>query len=325
VTDATAIRGGDRRALARGITLVESSRADHRAEANALLEDLLDATGGAIRLGISGPPGVGKSTFIEALGTYLTSAGHGVAVLAVDPSSARSGGSILGDKTRMEGLAANPAAFIRPSPSGGELGGVARGTRDAILLCEAAGYDVVLVETVGVGQSEVAVGGLTDLFLLLASPSGGDDLQGIKRGIMEHADVVAVTKADGALAEAARHTAADLRVAAGLLQPRPTGLATQVLLVSAVTGVGVAEVWEAIAAAHAELARTDALDQLRATQARAWMWVAVERALLDRLRSDPAVAALLDEVEAAVVGGRLSPSAGAERLLARFGQPDPPR
>ncbi len=319
-----AIRNGDRRALARAITLVESRRPDHRAEAASLVQELLDATGGALRLGISGPPGVGKSTFIEALGTHLTGTGHRVAVLAVDPTSARSGGSILGDKTRMEGLAADPAAFIRPSPSGGELGGVTRGTRDAILLCEAAGFDVVLVETVGVGQSEVAVGGLTDLFLLLASPTGGDDLQGIKRGITEHADVVAVTKADGALADAAAHTAADLRVAAGLLQPRPTGLPTQVLVVSAVTGVGVAEVWDAVAGAHAELARTGALDRLRASQARAWMWVEVQRALLDRLRSDAAVAAVLEEVEAAVVAGHLSPGAGSERLLERFGRSPPP-
>src|ERR1700712_4418227 len=206
---ARAVREGDRRALARAITLVESTRSDHRDDAVALLEELLPATGGSTRVGISGAPGAGKSTFIETLGVHLVDAGHRVAVLAVDPSSARSGGSILGDKTRMEQLSRRPEAFIRPSPSGGTLGGVARRTREALLGCEAGGFDVVLVETVGVGQSEVAVAGMVDLFMLLLGPGAGDELQGVKRGIVELADVLVVNKADGALADAARNTAAD--------------------------------------------------------------------------------------------------------------------
>jgi LAO/AO transport system kinase len=206
---ADAVRGGDRRSLARAITLAESTRPDHREEAVALLDELLPSTGGAIRVGISGAPGAGKSTFIEALGLHLVDHGHRLAVLAVDPSSRRSGGSILGDKTRMEMLSRRSEAFIRPSPSGGTLGGVARRTREALLLCEAAGHDVVLVETVGVGQSEVAVAGMVDVFVLLLAPGAGDDLQGVKRGIVELADVVVVNKADGDLAAAAERTAAD--------------------------------------------------------------------------------------------------------------------
>ncbi|MBX3284786.1 MAG: methylmalonyl Co-A mutase-associated GTPase MeaB, partial [Actinobacteria bacterium] len=245
---AGAVVAGDRRALARAITLVESTRADHRSQAAALLDEVLPRSGGAVRVGISGPPGVGKSTFIEAVGSHVTGAGHRLAVLAVDPSSSRSGGSILGDKTRMETLARNPQAFIRPSPSGGELGGVARRTREAMLLCEAAGFDVVVVETVGVGQSELAVADLVDLFVLLASPSGGDDLQGIKRGIMELADLVVVTKADGDLATSANHAAADLRRAIHLLRPKYEGLETETLLVSSPTGTGIAEVWDHVVA-----------------------------------------------------------------------------
>lgn len=315
---AAGIADGDRRALARGITLVESTRADHRAQAATLVSGLLDRTGGSVRLGISGPPGVGKSTFIEAFGNLLTSRGHRVAVLAVDPTSSRSGGSILGDKTRMEDLARDPAAFVRPSPSGGELGGVARRTREALLLCEAAGFDVVLVETVGVGQSEVAVAELTDLFVLLASPTGGDDLQGIKRGIMELADVVVVTKADGDLAAKAAHAAADIRRALHLLRPRHDALVPVTLEASAVAGTGVEEVWEVVSEAHATLQADGALDRLRAGQARAWLWSEVRGALELRLRTDPAVAAHLPTVEAAVGDGSLSPAAGAAELLARL-------
>jgi LAO/AO transport system kinase len=313
------VRAGDRRALARAITLVESTRPDHREEAAALLADVLPATGGAVRLGISGPPGVGKSTFIEAFGTHLTGAGHRVAVLAVDPSSSRSGGSILGDKTRMERLVRDGGAFIRPSPSGGELGGVARRTREALLLCEAAGFDVVLVETVGVGQSEIAVADLTDLFVLLASPAGGDDLQGIKRGIMELADLVVVTKADGDLAAAATHAAADIRRALHLLRPRHPEVEAQVLLASSVAGEGVAEVWDAVAAAHTALRASGGLDRLRAEQARAWLWSELRGALELRLRTDPAVAGALPAVEAEVAAGALTPSAGAAALLERLG------
>src|SRR6476469_9811206 len=235
---ADAVRAGDRRALARAITLVESTRADHRADAVALLDAILPETGDAIRVGISGAPGAGKSTFIEALGTHLVDAGRRVAVLAVDPSSVRSGGSILGDKTRMEQLSRRPEAFIRPSPSSGTLGGVARRTREAMLVCEAASFDVVLVETVGVGQSEVAVAGMVDVFLLLLAPGAGDDLQGVKRGIVELADLVVVNKADGALADLARHTAADYANAVHLLRARTDGWAPRVLSCSALLGEG---------------------------------------------------------------------------------------
>src|SRR3954454_24463100 len=236
---------GDRRALARAITLAESTRSDHRAEAEALLEQVLPHAGGAVRVGISGAPGAGKSTFIEALGTHLVAHDHRVAVLAVDPSSTRSGGSILGDKTRMEQLTRSPDAFVRPSPTGGTLGGVARRTREAMLLCEAAGFDVVLVETVGVGQSEVAVAGMVDLFLLLLAPAAGDELQGVKRGIVELADLVVVNKADGELAAAATRTAADYGNAVHIV--RPVGTWTpRVLLSSALTGAGIEDVWATV-------------------------------------------------------------------------------
>ncbi len=313
------VRAGDRRALARAITLVESTRPDHRADADALIEAVLPATGDAIRVGITGPPGVGKSTFIEAFGTALTAEGRKVAVLAVDPSSSRSGGSILGDKTRMEDLAKDPNAFVRPSPSGTELGGVARRTREAMLLCEAAGFDVLLVETVGVGQAELAVADLVDLFVLLAAPGAGDELQGIKRGVMELADLVVVTKADGELADAARHASADIRAALHLLRPRHAELTPEALLVSAVTGDGIAEVWDAVQRAHAILRDSGALDRLRAEQARAWLWSEVTATLLHRVRHDAGVRARLAGVEGAVAAGTLSPGVAAARLLEGFG------
>lgn len=311
---AAGLEAGDRRALARAITLVESTRADHRHDATAVLDQVLPRTGTAVRVGISGPPGVGKSTFIEAFGTSLTAEGHQVAVLAVDPSSARSGGSILGDKTRMERLARDPRAFIRPSPAGTELGGVARRTREALLLCEAAGFDVVIVETVGVGQSELAVADLVDVFVLLASPSGGDDLQGIKRGIMELADLVVVTKADGELANAANHAAADLRRAIHLLRPKYAGLAAETLLVSSTTGTGVAEVWQAIEEIHQELSASGQLADLRARQAKAWLWDEIRAGLLERFRSERS-AEDVAAVEAAVMAGTLAPGVGARQLL----------
>lgn len=313
-----AVSGGDRRALARAITLVESTRPDHRADAATLLDGILDRTGSALRVGITGPPGVGKSTFIEALGAHLTGAGHRLAVLAVDPSSSRTGGSILGDKTRMKTLARDPGAFIRPSPSGGELGGVARRTREAMLLCEASGFDVVLVETVGVGQSELAVADLVDLFVLLASPTGGDDLQGIKRGIMELADLVVVTKADGDLADAARHAAADLTRALGLLRPRHDGLGTETLLVSSKKGEGIGEVWAAVTAAHEHLRVSGQLDGIRATQAGAWFWDELRSGLTERFRADPLVTADLRSLESAVRAGDVAPTAAAQQLLDRF-------
>ncbi len=311
---ADGVLAGDRRALARAITLVESIRPDHRRDATAVIDRVLPATGSAIRIGISGPPGVGKSTFIEAFGSSLTEAGHQVAVLAVDPSSARSGGSILGDKTRMERLARDPKAFIRPSPAGTELGGVARRTREALLLCEAAGFDVVIVETVGVGQSELAVADLVDVFVLLASPSGGDDLQGIKRGIMELADLVVVTKADGGLASAANHAAADLRRAIHLLRPKYEGIATETLLVSSTLGTGVDEVWQAVRAIHGHLRDSGQLASVRSRQARAWLWDEIRSGLLERFRSAHPPADLA-AVEAAVMAGEAAPGVAAQRLL----------
>ncbi|MEZ5143843.1 MAG: methylmalonyl Co-A mutase-associated GTPase MeaB [Acidimicrobiales bacterium] len=312
---AAGIRSGDRRALARGITLVESIRPDHQAQATALLESLLHATGRAARIGISGPPGVGKSTFIEAFGLHVIEQGHRVAVLAVDPSSTVSGGSILGDKTRMTDLGRHPDAFIRPSPGGGQLGGVARRTREAMLLCEAFGFDVVIVETIGVGQSEVAVADLVDLFLLLVSPGGGDELQGIKRGIMELADLIVVNKADGDLEAAAGRTRADYGNAVHLLRPKWRTWAPRALACSALEHRGVAEVWAAIEEFLDEVRATGELDEHRSRQAVAWLWSEVHDDLVDDFRTDPAVRALLDELEPAVAAGRTSPSAAAGRLL----------
>ncbi len=291
MTDALAdgVRAGDRRALSRAITLAESRRPDHRQQARTLLDELLPATGGAVRIGLSGAPGSGKSTLAEALGLHAIAAGHRVAVLAVDPSSQRSGGSILGDKTRMTDLGRRPEAYIRPSPSGGTLGGVARNTREALLLCEAAGFDVVLVETVGVGQSEVAVADLVDLFVLVASPAGGDELQGIKRGIMELADLIIVNKADGELAAAAQRACADLRNAVHLLRPKRPGWEVEVRTGSALTGMGIPELWDVIVAAHQRLRDDGTLEPLRGQQATAAMWSEVVDTLTDRLRAHPGV------------------------------------
>jgi LAO/AO transport system kinase len=301
------IQAGDRRALARAITLVESTRADHRDEAAALLDAVMPATGSATRVGISGAPGAGKSTFIEALGMHLVDAGHRVAVLAVDPSSTRSKGSILGDKTRMEELSRRPEAFIRPSPSGGTLGGVARRTREALLVCEAGGFDVVLVETVGVGQSEVAVAGMVDLFVLLLAPGAGDDLQGVKRGIVELADLVVVNKADGALLDLARHTAADYAHALHLVGP------ARVLLASAREGTGIAEMWVAVAELVQSARDSGALVQRRADQATDWMWSEVIDTLVERVKRDANAASAALERE--VAAGRISPTTAARRLL----------
>jgi LAO/AO transport system kinase len=307
-----ALREGDRRALAQAITLVESSRPDHRAAAVTLLDAALPHTGDALRLGISGAPGVGKSTFIETFGLSLLDRGRSVAVLAVDPSSSRTGGSILGDKTRMTELARAEGAFIRPSPSGGALGGVARRTREALLLCEVAGFDTVLVETVGVGQSEVAVAGLVDLFVLLVPPGGGDDLQGIKRGIMELADLVVVTKSDGDLAATAAHTAADYRHALGLLRPKHAAAPPQVLQVSSLHGTGIDEVWEAASSAATALRAEGVLDGQRGEQAVQWMWDEIDDALRTQLRArHDDLVALEDDVRA----GRLSPTSAASRAL----------
>jgi len=315
---AGAVHAGDRRALARAITLVESTRADHRADAVELLDAILPATGAATRVGISGAPGAGKSTFIEALGLDLVAGGHEVAVLAVDPSSTRGGGSILGDKTRMEQLSRAPQAYIRPSPSKGTLGGVARRTREAMLVCEAAGFDVVLVETVGVGQSEVAVAGMVYLFLLLLAPGAGDDLQGVKRGIVELADLVVVNKADGALADLARHTAGDYGNALHLLRPRTDGWSARVLSCSALLGEGIAEVWAAVEEFMETARSSGGLVNRRGEQARDWMWSEVSETLLEGLRADPRVRADVHALEDDVVSGRTSPTAAARRLLERL-------
>ncbi|MFI5045921.1 MAG: methylmalonyl Co-A mutase-associated GTPase MeaB [Acidimicrobiia bacterium] len=307
---------GDRRSLARAITLAESTRADHRDEAEAILADVLPHTGGATRIGISGAPGAGKSTFIEALGLHLIEHGHRVAVLAVDPSSTRSGGSILGDKTRMEELTRSPHAFVRPSPTGGTLGGVARRTREVLLLCEAAGFDVVLVETVGVGQSEVAVAAMVDLFLVLVSPGAGDELQGIKRGIMELADLVVVNKADGDFATAASTTAADFASALHLARPRTAAWSPRVLTCSALLGEGIAGVWDTIVE-YREAVGGELADR-RAEQARQWMWSEVTDTLVEELRARPDVAALATELEAAVTAGTTTPTAAARAVLRAF-------
>ena len=315
---AEAVLAGERRALARAITLIESTRPDHRAAAEAMLDHLLPHTGRSIRLGISGVPGVGKSTFIEVFGLHVIGGGHRVAVLAVDPSSPRSGGSILGDKTRMEELSRHPHAFIRPSPSGGTLGGVARRTREAMLACEAGGFDVVIVETVGVGQSETAVADMVDMFLLLLVPGGGDELQGIKKGIVELADAIVVNKADGDLAAAAQRAAADYRNALRLLRPASEHWTPPVLRCSARTGLGIEEVWATVRDFRQRLGAAGDIDARRAEQACAWMWSEVSESLLSALRGDHAVHRLLPELEVAVAAGTVTPTAAAQRLLAAF-------
>ncbi len=315
---ADGIRGGDRRALARAITLAESSRADHRAEAEALEAMLLAYAGRSVRLGISGVPGVGKSTFIEAFGLHLIDRGHKVAVLAVDPSSKRSGGSILGDKTRMEQLSRAAEAFIRPSPTGGTLGGVARRTREAMLLCEAAGFDVIIVETVGVGQSETAVADLVDLFLLLLLPGGGDELQGLKRGIVELADILAINKADGELEAAAGRAAAEYANAVRLLPPGHEGWQPPVLTCSAKSGTGIAEVWAEIDRFRQTFGPGGAIADKRARQAQAWMWNEIGETLMARFKAHPDVAEQLTDLGAKVRAGLLTPAAAARALLAAF-------
>lgn len=312
------IRSGDRRSLARAITFAESTRPEHRVIADAVLEAVLPSTGNAVRVGISGPPGVGKSTFIEAIGNHIISQGLRLAVLAVDPSSRLTGGSILGDKTRMGELANQPNAFIRPSPGGTQLGGVARRTREAMLLCEAAGFDVVIVETIGVGQSEVAVSDMVDLFALLVSPGGGDELQGIKRGIMELADLVIVNKADGDLAAAAARTRGDYASAVHLLRPKWNTWATEVLACSALNGVGVSEVWDAVMLFRSTVTANGELLKARSAQATAWLWSEIGDTLLERFRADLHVAGLLPEIESAVSGGRVTPAKAALQLLQAF-------
>jgi LAO/AO transport system kinase len=315
------VLAGDRAWIARAITLVESTRPDHRAMAQELLVALTPAAGGARRIGITGLPGVGKSTFIDALGSRLTGAGHRVAVLAVDPSSTRTGGSILGDKTRMARLAVDPAAFVRSSPTAGTLGGVATATREAMVVVEAAGYDVVLVETVGVGQSETTVADMVDTFLLLTLARTGDQLQGIKKGVLELADVIAVNKADGAHAVDARNAARELAGALRLLRPGGETWQPPVLTCSALDGTGLAEVWDQLVRHRDGLAASGELAQRRRRQQVGWVWAMVRDTLLDRLRTQPDVVALAPDVERRVLAGTLTPASAAELLLAAFGGP----
>ncbi len=322
---ADGVLAGERRALARAITLVESARADHRAAARTLLGLTGRHGRQSLRIGLSGAPGVGKSTFVEAFGTLLTAQGLRVAVLAVDPSSARSGGSILGDKTRMERLAREPRAYIRPSPSAAELGGVARRTREAVALCEAAGFDVIVVETVGVGQSETLVAGMTDVFVLLIAPGGGDELQGVKRGIIELSDLVVVNKADGALKPAALRTCGDYAAALRLLRGRPEDPPgyPRAMTASALEAEGIAEVWSAVCELADFRRAAGHLAARRAEQARDWFEDEVRRGLIDRLGRDSGLAARMAALEDAVMRGEIAPGAAAEEILAALG--DPPR
>jgi LAO/AO transport system kinase len=316
---ARAIQAGDRATLARAITLIESKRTDHRKAAHLLVQELLPATGKAVRVGITGAPGAGKSTTIDALGTSLTAQGHKVAVLAVDPSSSRTGGSILGDKTRMARLASDPNAFVRPSPSSGTLGGVAAKTRETMLLCEAAGYDVVLVETVGIGQSETAVADMTDFFLVLMIPGAGDELQGLKKGIVELADMVAVNKADGDNIARAKVAAAEYRAALNILAPHSENWSPPVVTYSALSGDGIALLWSQVLAHKEKMTASGELSQRRREQQVKWMWSMLEERLTARLRSDPAVRGKLKAAETAVAAGRLAPTLAVEEIAQLLG------
>jgi LAO/AO transport system kinase len=317
--DAALIAGvlaGDRTAIGRAITLVESTHSDHRPRASALLEQVLPHSGRAHRIGITGVPGVGKSTFIESLGTSLTAAGHHVAVLAVDPSSSRTGGSILGDKTRMAKLSVDDHAFIRPSPSAGTLGGVARATRESMLVLEAAGYDVVIVETVGVGQSETVVHGMVDIFVVLMLSGAGDELQGIKKGVLELADLLAVNKADGDNTARAALAAGDYRRALHLLQPASENWTPPVLTCSGLTGVGIDELWEQIELHKRKLGESGERGSRRQSQQIEWMNAMLRDQLVARFEADAVVAARRSEIESAVLAGEITPAMAVERLLA---------
>jgi LAO/AO transport system kinase len=313
------VRDGDRAILAQAITLIESRDDDDSALAQALLTRLLPATGAARRVGVTGVPGVGKSTFVDAIGMRLVARGHRVAVLAIDPSSSLTGGSILGDKTRMARLSVEPRAYIRPSPSGLSPGGIARRTRETMLLCEAAGFDVVLVETVGVGQGETAVADMVDFFLVLALPGSGDELQGIKKGVLELADAIAVNKADGDGAARARVALGDIRAALRYLPRKRPGWAPRAVAISGQTGDGLDELWGIIEEHRAALEASGELKDLRAEQQRAWMWSLILDRLERAFRTDPRVAALLASVEADVIAGRTTPTLAADELLAAWG------
>jgi LAO/AO transport system kinase len=316
---ARGIRAGERAVLARAITLVESKRADHQSMARKLVQELLPLTGGAMRVGITGAPGVGKSATIDTLGTYLTAQGHKVAVLAVDPSSVRTGGSILADKTRMARLAADANAFIRPSPAAGTLGGVAAKTRETMLMCEAAGYDAILVETVGIGQSETAVADMTDFYQALMLPGAGDELQGLKKGVVELADMIAVNKADGDNMLRANAAAAEYRAALQVLSPRSPSWRPPVMTYSALTGSGIAEMWRTILEHRDRLTATGEFSARRREQQVKWMWAMFEDRLRGRLASDVKLRAKLPQIEAAVADGRLSPALAVDEIVAALG------
>ncbi|AHC25538.1 MULTISPECIES: methylmalonyl Co-A mutase-associated GTPase MeaB [Mycobacteriaceae] len=312
---ASALRSGDRAALARAITLVESTRADHRQRAQELLLELMPDAGSAVHVGITGVPGVGKSTTIEALGMHLIEAGHRVAVLAVDPSSTRTGGSILGDKTRMAKLAVHPDAYIRPSPTSGTLGGVARATRETIVLLEAAGFDVILVETVGVGQSEVTVSDMVDTFVFLTLARTGDQLQGIKKGVLELADIVVVNKADGPHAVEARAAARELAGALRLIYPRETLWRPPVLTMSALTGDGLEQLWQTVEEHRRVLTEAGEFESRRRAQQVNWTWSMVRDTVLDRVLSNPEVKRIRADVERQVRDGELTAALAAQRIL----------
>ncbi|HBU04380.1 MAG TPA: methylmalonyl Co-A mutase-associated GTPase MeaB [Acidimicrobiaceae bacterium] len=313
------VLAGDRTAIGRAITLVESVLPEHRVDAAALLDELLPHSGGAHRVGITGVPGVGKSTFIEALGLQLTGSDHKVAVLAVDPSSSRTGGSILGDKTRMAQLSVDPGAFIRPSPSAGTLGGVTRATREAMIVLEAAGHDVVLVETVGVGQSETVVHGMVDVFVVLMLSGAGDELQGIKKGVLELADLLAVNKADGANVDKAKQAAVDYRRALHLVQPPGSSWEPPVLTCSAIERTGLAELWSEIERHRALMTETGERDERRRKQKLTWMRTMLQERLLAHFDANPMFAAARADAEAAVSDGSLTPSVAVDQLLDRLG------
>jgi LAO/AO transport system kinase len=313
------VLSGDLALLARAITLVESRHPRHREMADAVLNALLPHSGKAIRVGITGVPGVGKSSFIEAFGRRLTASGHRIAVLAVDPTSSRTGGSILGDKTRMQELGRDPGAFIRPSPTSGTLGGVARATRESMIICEAAGFDVVLVETVGVGQSETTVADMVDFFLALMLPGAGDELQGIKKGILEIADMIAVNKADGDRAVPARRAAADYRRALEIITPASPNWRPPVMTCSALTCDGLGEIWDQIREHRTALTASGEFDAKRREQRVRWMWSTIRDRLMLSLERDPAIAKIVTELESAVAGDKMTPGLAADRVLEAFG------
>ena len=320
VPSLTAIRNSDRRAIAKTITLLESTRPDKLDQGQTLLEALLPETGKSLRIGITGVPGVGKSTFIEAFGMRLIEEGHRVAVLAVDPSSPVTGGSILGDKTRMQRLSSHPQAFVRPSPSSGMLGGVARKTRETMLLCEAAGYDVIIVETVGVGQSETMVASMVDLFLVLMLPNAGDELQGIKKGILEIADLIVINKADGDQASLAQRAARDYQSALRLLKPTRTSWQAQVLQCSALQQTGLEALWETMESFAQQLRQSGEWERQRSQQAVQWMWSLIDEELRQRFRQHPRIREQLPALETAIHQGQQLPTRVARSLLEEWSQ-----